>query len=97
MRIRIAAAVTTLFLAGLAATGVALRSADHAAMPAGADPSMTVAEASAVGPSRISPGTPRPVVTRVSPAVGAQPVRGQEPTVYQPRTVHQPRGETDYD
>jgi hypothetical protein len=91
VRIRIAAAVTTLFLAGLAGTGVALRSADHAAAPTGADPSMTVAAASAGAPSRISPGTPRPVATRVSPAVGAQPVRGQEPT------VHQPRGETDYD
>jgi hypothetical protein len=86
-RIRIAAAVTTLFIGALAGTGVVLRNANSAAPP-GVDPSGAAATASA--PTQTGAG-PRPqvAVSRTSPAIGGS-AGGAKPVVRRER--HEPNG-----
>jgi hypothetical protein len=68
-RIRIAAAVTTLFIGALAGTGVVLRNADNPTAPPSIHASRPAAVASATPPA--AAGTqPQVAVSRVSPATG---------------------------
>jgi hypothetical protein len=98
-RIRIAAAVTTLFIGALAGTGVVLRNADNAAAPPSSGPSRAVATASAPAPTAAAaspPARPQVAVSRVSPAIGGSP-GGAKPVVRRERHELERGGEATYD
>ena len=93
-RIRIAAAVTTVFIGGLAGTGVAMRHGQDAVPPPGAQPSAIASTAPAPAPvSTAAHGTlsPRTATSRVSPSVGAQPAAA--PTPVRRRAEREPESE----
>jgi hypothetical protein len=69
-RIKIAAALTTVVMGGLAGTGIAVRSAQDAASPPGATVAATSAPLHAV--ANASP-SPRTTASRVSPSIGVAP------------------------
>ncbi len=80
-RIRIAAAVTTVFIGGLAGTGVAMRHGQGAVPPPGAQSSAIASTAPAPAPvSTAAHGTlsPRTATSRVSPSIGT-PRPGAKP------------------
>jgi hypothetical protein len=72
-RIRIAAAVTTAFIGGLAATGVAMRPAHDAAPPPGTQAAAIAAMPRHAHAVAHAAQSLRTVTSRVSPSVGAQP------------------------
>jgi hypothetical protein len=93
MRIRIAAAVTTVFIGGLAGTGIAMRHAQDAAPPPGAQPSAIASKAPA--PARLNTAargilSPRTAISRVSPSIGT-PRAGAKPVGR--RDEREPRSE----
>ena len=94
-RIRIAAAVTTLFIGALAGTGVVLRNADHSAAPPSVAPSRAVATASAQVPTAAG-ARPKVTVSRTSPAIGGNP-GATKPVVRRQRHELERGGEAAYD
>lgn len=94
-RIRIAAALTMLFIGALAGTGVVLRNADNAAAPPSVDPSRPVATAPAAIPT-VAGARPQVAVSRISPAIGGSP-GGAKPVVRHERHELERGGEAVYD